>query len=122
MAFGAPIPIFRIFDEAKARAYYLDYLGFTVEWEHRFDADAPLYMEVKLGAALLHLSEHSEDATPGASARIPADDLKGFHAALSAKPYKYARPGILSQPWGLEEMPISDPFANKLVFYQVPPR
>ncbi len=32
MTAGHPIPILRIFDEAKARAFYVDFLGFTVDW------------------------------------------------------------------------------------------
>lgn len=118
MKLGAPIPIHRIFDEAKAREFYCDYLGFTVDFEHRFDAAAPLYLQVSLGDCVLHLSEHSGDATPGSTTRIPVSDLKTFHAGLRAKPYKYARPGVQSQPWGLEEMTISDNFGNKLIFWQ----
>lgn len=41
-----PVPIFRIFDEAKAREFYIDYLGFTIDFEHRFEDDSPLYMGV----------------------------------------------------------------------------
>ena len=40
------IPILRIFDVGKAREFYLGFLGFTVDWEHRFDDRAPLYMQV----------------------------------------------------------------------------
>src|SRR6266496_48870 len=29
------IPIHRIFDEGKAREFYVDFLGFKVDWEHR---------------------------------------------------------------------------------------
>ena len=50
-------PILRIFDEAKARAFYLDFLGFAVDWEHRFADGAPLYMQVARGDLVLHLSE-----------------------------------------------------------------
>jgi catechol 2,3-dioxygenase-like lactoylglutathione lyase family enzyme len=39
MHFAAPIPILRIFDEAKARAFYVDWLGFKVDWEHRFEPE-----------------------------------------------------------------------------------
>ena len=31
------VPVLRSFDEAKAREFYVDFLGFTVEWEHRFE-------------------------------------------------------------------------------------
>jgi len=36
------VPILRIFDEAKAKEFYLDFLGFSLGWEHRFEPDAPL--------------------------------------------------------------------------------
>lgn len=38
------IPILRIFSVDKAREFYVGFLGFTVDWEHRFDPEAPLYM------------------------------------------------------------------------------
>jgi len=56
------IPILRIFDEAKAREFYVDFLGFTVDWEHRFNDDAPLYMQVSRDGCVLHFSEHYGDA------------------------------------------------------------
>ena len=55
------IPIFRIFDVDKARAFYLDFLGMSVDWEHRFDESAPLYMQVSRGELKLHLTEHHGD-------------------------------------------------------------
>ena len=42
------IPIFRIFDVGKAKEVYVDYLGFTVDWEHHFEDNTPLYMQVLL--------------------------------------------------------------------------
>ena len=33
-------PIFRSFDEAKAREFYIDFLGFEVTFEHRFEPQA----------------------------------------------------------------------------------
>jgi hypothetical protein len=34
MGFARATPILRIFDEAKARELYVDFLGFTIDWEH----------------------------------------------------------------------------------------
>ena len=31
------VPILRIFDVAKAIEFYEGYLGFSVDWQHRFD-------------------------------------------------------------------------------------
>ena len=44
--FGRVVPTFRIFSLEKAREFYLDFLGFTWDWEHRFDDSAPLYARV----------------------------------------------------------------------------
>ena len=37
-------PILRMFDVRKAREFYLDFLGFKVDFEHRFEPSLPLYM------------------------------------------------------------------------------
>lgn len=34
------IPVLRIFDEAKAREFYLDWLGCTLDFKHRFEPAA----------------------------------------------------------------------------------
>jgi hypothetical protein len=34
-------PIIRIFSVDKAKEFYLDFLGFSLEWEHRFEKDFP---------------------------------------------------------------------------------
>lgn len=111
-----PVPILRSFDEAAARAFYVDFLGFKITFEHRFGPDAPLYMGVTLGACELHISEHYGDASPGAGIRIEVDDVAAYCAALNAKTYKFARPGLQDQDWGWREMTITDPAKNRLVF------
>ena len=58
------VPILRIFSVEKAKEFYVDYLGFTIDWEHRFSDGDPLYMQVSLGTLVIHLSEHHGDACP----------------------------------------------------------
>ncbi len=108
------IPILRIFDVAKALEFYREYLGFTVDWEHRFDAQAPLYMQVSRGDLVLHLSEHYGDATPGSTVYVSVRDLQSFHEELSEKKYAYLRPGIERTGWGSLCMELIDPFGNRL--------
>ncbi len=112
----SPVPILRIFDEAKAREFYLDFLGFSVDWEHRFEEGTPIYMQVSRDACVLHLSEHHGDASPGGSIRIDVEGLDDLHAEVTAKKYKYARPGIEEMPWGTRDMAVTDPFGNRLIF------
>ena len=72
------VPILRSFDEAKAREFYLDWLGFSVDWEHRFEPSLPLYMQVSRNGVVLHLSEHHGDATPGSHVRVEVSGLAAF--------------------------------------------
>ena len=114
--FTTVTPILRMFDVRKAREFYLDFLGFKVEFEHRFEPDLPLYMGLSLGAARLHLSEHHGDSAPGARVMIETTGLAEYQAGLLAKRYGYARPGLERQPWGATTMTVTDPFFNWLVF------
>lgn len=120
MKLGPVIPVLRMFDIAKAREFYLDFLGFAVDWEHRFEPDTPLYMQVSREGCALHLSEHHGDASPGATVRIAIDDIDTLHAELTAKHYRYGRPGVETMPWGLRELAAHDPFGNRLIFYAEP--
>lgn len=118
MSFHPVVPILRSFDEGKAREFYVDWLGFKVDWQHRFAPDLPLYMQVSRSGCVLHISEHHGDATPGSAVRIKVDDLEDFHAEISAKQYKNYRPGLVDQEWGSREMTVVDGCGNRLVFYR----
>src|SRR5258708_319886 len=110
------IPIFRIFDVAKAKEFYIDFLGFRVDWEHRFEEGLPLHMQISKDGYIVHLSEHHGDCSPGAAIRIETDELEMFQKQLLEKNYKYARPGIEEMPWGTKDMSVADPFGNRLTF------
>lgn len=60
-------PILRIFDEAKAREFYVAFLELSVDWEHRFGDNFPLYMQVSKDTCIIHLSEHYGDCSPGSA-------------------------------------------------------
>lgn len=116
MQFSHVIPILRIFDEAKARTFYIDFLGFSVDWEHRFEPEMPLYMQISKGGIQLHLSEHHGDCCPGAGIRINMNGVRELQKELVGKQYAYARPGLEKKPWNTEECTVTDPFGNRLVF------
>jgi catechol 2,3-dioxygenase-like lactoylglutathione lyase family enzyme len=121
MGLGITTPILRSFDEAKAREFYLDFLGFKIDWEHRFEPGFPLYMQVSRDGCVLHLTEHHGDCCPGAAVRIQTDQLDALHAQLTAANYQYAKPGIENMPWDSRELTVHDPFGNRLVFVEVAP-
>src|SRR3712207_9131200 len=65
VALGPVVPILRVFDGALADEFYLGFLGFREDWEHRIAGHLPLFRQVSRDGAALHLSEHFEDGTPG---------------------------------------------------------
>ena len=114
-------PVLRIFDYGKAIAFYVHWLGFTVDWEHRFEDGMPVYLQVSRGDIVLHLSEHSGDGTPGSHVFIDDfKDLATYHQQLLQKQYPYNRPGI-EVPFYDEnawEVKVVDPFHNLLILVQ----
>ncbi|NGN40966.1 VOC family protein [Mesorhizobium sp. CGMCC 1.15528] len=117
IAFEQAVPIVRIFDIAKAHEFYLDFLGFKVDWEHRFGENSPLYEQVSRDGLRLHLSEHAGDATPGGNMVVYTKGIEAFHKELIAKNYRYLRPGLENEEWGLE-MQVIDPFNNRIRFME----
>ena len=110
------IPILRIFDEAKAREFYLDFLGFTMDWDHRFGPNMPLYMQVSRSGLQLHLSEHHGDASPGSTVFVWMEGIDALHAELIGKRYTYSKPGIEADGPGGRTLQVPDPFGNRIRF------
>lgn len=116
IGFDETIPILRIFSVEKAKEFYLDYLGFTLDWEHRFADDLPLYMQVSRAGLRLHLSEHHGDACPGSTVFVRMHGIAVLHRELEAKSYRYLRPGIEHAPWKARLLEVTDPFGNRIRF------
>src|ERR1700712_2008860 len=87
------IPILRIFDVNKALDFYVNWLGFKVDWQHKFEERSPLYMQVSFQHIFLHLTEHHGDCVPGARVYIEFTGVKEYHRILINKDYIYNRPG-----------------------------
>src|SRR5215475_14245685 len=98
------IPILRIFSVDKAKEFYLGFLGFKLDWEHRFSENFPLYAQVSRSDIVLHLSEHHGDATPGSAILISMKGIDDYQRELSARDYRYYKPGIEEMPWDARVM------------------
>jgi len=118
-SFVETAPIFRIFDEAKAKEFYLDFLGFSLDWEHRFGENFPIYASVSRAGMVLHLSAHHGDASPGSNAFVRMNGVRDYQRELAAKDYTYMKPGIEEEAWGLV-MEVTDPFSNHIRFCEQP--
>jgi catechol 2,3-dioxygenase-like lactoylglutathione lyase family enzyme len=110
------IPILRIFDVAKAREFYVDYLGMTVDWEHQFEGVSPVYMQVSRAGLTLHLSEHHGDCCPGSTVFVWMTGIEEFHRQLTEKKYGYLRPGLETTFYEAKCVEVTDPFGNRIRF------
>jgi catechol 2,3-dioxygenase-like lactoylglutathione lyase family enzyme len=110
------IPVLRIFDLAKAKEFYVDWLGFTIDWEHRFSETAPIYLQVSRDGLTLHLSEHHGDCCPGSKVFVQTECIEAIHQELSKKDYRYNRPAIEVVPWNAKCLEVIDPFGNRILF------
>lgn len=120
VAFEQAVPIIRIFDVAKAHEFYLGFLGFGMDWEHRLGEDYPLYTQVSRGRLRLHLSEHAGDATPGSNVCVFMHNIAALHRELTDKQYRYMKPELVGQGTRLE-LQVTDPFSNRLRFTELKP-
>ncbi|WP_336799279.1 glyoxalase superfamily protein [Kaistia sp. MMO-174] len=118
LQFTRVIPILRIFDIAKAMEFYRDFLGFHVDWEHRYGEGMPLYAQISRAGAVLHLSEHHGDASPGSTVFVWMRGIEAFHRELLAKKYGYSRPGLQDTGFDARMVQVPDPFGNRIRFHE----
>jgi hypothetical protein len=119
VAFVRAVPILRIFDESKAKDFYLGFLGFKLDWQHRFGDNFPLYAQVSRSGLSLHLSEHHGDASPGSTVFVAMRGVREYQSELTRKDYTYMKPGIEELDWGMV-MSVTDPFSNRIRFCEPP--
>jgi catechol 2,3-dioxygenase-like lactoylglutathione lyase family enzyme len=98
------IPILHVANAATAVAWY-ERLGFSKEWEHRFDPDCPAFVSIARGRARLFLSEHRGDAQPDTLIGLFVNDIDAVLA-------EFGRPEE-EPPYGCE-FELRDPDGNRL--------
>ncbi|MEU9830242.1 glyoxalase superfamily protein [Streptosporangium sp. NPDC048047] len=98
------IPVLRVEDAAVAVGWY-ERLGFTKQWEHRFEPDLPAFVEIARDGMRIFLSEHGGDARPGTLLYLRVADVDAVAAEF----------GVTARdlPWG-REAEIRDPDGNRI--------
>ena len=98
------IPVLRVSNAAAAAAWY-QRLGFSREWEHRFEPGFPAFVSVARGGVRVFLSEHTGDACPDTLIYLRLRDLDAIAAEFGAD--------VEQMPWG-PEVRLRDPDGNRL--------
>ncbi|MES2780859.1 MAG: glyoxalase superfamily protein [Bacteroidota bacterium] len=109
------IPTFRILDYQTAIDFYVDFLDFEIDWEHRFGPSDPVYMQISLNGLMLHLSENNRFRTD-AVVFVDTKNIKAFHKELQERNPIRKIQEIERTPWQTLQLEIKDPFGNLLRF------
>ena len=109
-------PSFNIRSYAEVVEYYVDWLGFKIDWEFRFAPDKPAYMQVSRDNLFLHLNEW-EEGPFGSNAVAHVDDIKALF-----KEWKARRPDwdgtVFKTPWNVLRIDLEDPSGNHIAIQQ----
>lgn len=114
------IPVLRIFSESGAMRFYVEFLGFTLDFGGPSSGgDSPFYGQVSRPGATLQLSAQPYEPGPGATIDIWITGLDGYREELLTRDLgvfgtALGVPQIVETHWGARMLPIPDPFGNNL--------
>lgn len=109
------IPTFRILDYKKTIDFYVQGLGFKIDWEHRFGPNEPVYMQISRDGLTLHLSENKRFQT-GVIVFVDCKKLNELYSDLNSRENKIELIKPEKTNWQTIQMEIEDPFGNLLRF------
>lgn len=109
------IPTFRILNYKKAMDFYINGLGFNIDWEHRFNPSEPVYMQISRNGLTLHLSENKRFET-GIIVFVECKNLAELYTELRDKKTEIGISKPEKTNWQTIQMEIEDPFGNLLRF------
>ncbi len=113
------IPMLFIESYKQATDFYVDWLGFQIDWEYRYGPEFPVYMQVSRDGLLLHLTEHKGDNPPGIKCHVDVDDIQALIDEWNAKRPE-AKLAFEIAPWKSKLLRLIDPFGNELGINEAP--
>jgi catechol 2,3-dioxygenase-like lactoylglutathione lyase family enzyme len=106
-------PTLRITDYDAARAFYVDALGFRIDWEHQFAPGLPVFMHISRDDLALYLSQHCGAGQVGELVYLSVPDVDAWYYDFRAKGVHIPDPPA-DQPWGVRDMRVTDLDGNRL--------
>jgi catechol 2,3-dioxygenase-like lactoylglutathione lyase family enzyme len=106
---SCPRPIFSVADLRATARYYVEVLGFKLDWTY---GDPPDFASVSRGHATLFLCQGCP-GQPGAWAMIFTGDVDRLYEEIRARKARI-RMAPTDMPWGVREMHVADLDGNVL--------
>ncbi|MFD2115399.1 glyoxalase superfamily protein [Paenibacillus yanchengensis] len=108
------IPAFRITDYSKSKAFYVEGMGFKIDWEHRFEPHFPVFVQISKDDMIIYLTEHTGDCQVGGLIHLFVPDVDEWYAALQVKLSTNIAEPPNEDLEGLRMMTIVDPDGNQI--------
>jgi predicted enzyme related to lactoylglutathione lyase len=109
-------------DVDRAKAFYVDQVGFNADYDHRVSAEMRFVQLTPPGSACsIAIGEGITDAEPGTARglQLVVPDIENAHAELSERGVAVA--DVQDFPWGRFVF-FADPDGNGWAVQQIPPR
>jgi len=110
LTFNPATPIFRVGDLDASLRFYVEQLGFRIDWR----GDEDLFASVSRGRCTLFLCVGGQ-GHPGGWIWVGMSDVDELHAELRTKNVQI-RSEPENYPWGSREMHVQDPDGNVIRF------
>jgi catechol 2,3-dioxygenase-like lactoylglutathione lyase family enzyme len=109
------IPQLRITSTAVSLPFYVDKLGFVVDWRHQFEPGYPLFVQATREGQTIFLTEHADDCQVGGAVYFIVPDADACFLEFSGRGVQ-ATKAPSDTPWGTREFVLTDPDGNRLRF------
>jgi catechol 2,3-dioxygenase-like lactoylglutathione lyase family enzyme len=107
------VPTLRMTDYARSMRFYVEGLGFQVDWEHRFEPGFPVFAQVSRDGLAFFLTEHTGDCPVGGLVHLYVPDVDSWFEEFRQRGLSIDEPPNECLQ-GLRSMTVVDPDGNKL--------
>lgn len=115
------VPALRITDYESRKKFYVEGLGFHMEWEHRFRPDFPVFMSIRRDDMRIFLTQHSGDCQVGGLVHFYVDDADAWYREFIGRGITIENPPDEDIP-GTLMFTVTDLDGNQLRFVSIVPK
>jgi catechol 2,3-dioxygenase-like lactoylglutathione lyase family enzyme len=108
------IPQLRITEAKRSLQFYVDGLGFEIDWQHQFEPGYPLFFSLTRSGQTIFLSEHTGDCEVGGAVYLVVPDVDACRDEFVNRGIDVPKPH--DTPWDTREFLLKDPDGNRLRF------
>ena len=107
------VPILSVKDARASAQFYEQVLGFTIDWEHRFEEGFPLYVQVSRPPLTLHLNEHGGGAGGKVELFVRVPDVDALYQGMLDRGTK-PETEPTTQSYGIRDFSVVDPDGHRI--------